>query len=61
MREPVQQDWRRPVLPCEQPRVVLPCEQPRVVLPCEQPRVVLPVAYLSVSSFLAGDSGGPVV
>jgi hypothetical protein len=49
------------VLPCEQPRVVLPCEQPRVVLPCEQPRVVLPVAYLSVSSFLAGDSGGPVV
>ncbi|WP_353709122.1 hypothetical protein ABRQ22_07770 [Cellulosimicrobium sp. ES-005] len=24
MREPVQQDRRRPVLPCEQPRVVLP-------------------------------------
>jgi hypothetical protein len=43
VREPVQQDRRRPVLPCE------------------QPRVVLPVAYLSVSSFLAGDSGGPVV
>lgn len=33
----------------------------RPVLPGEQPRVVLPVAYLSVSSFLAGDSGGPVV
>jgi hypothetical protein len=43
VREPVQQDRRRPVLPCE------------------QPHVVLPVAYLSVSSFLAGDSGGPVV
>ncbi|WP_454729411.1 hypothetical protein [Cellulosimicrobium protaetiae] len=43
MREPVQQDRRRPVLPCE------------------QARVALPVAYLSVSSFLAGDSGGPVV
>ncbi|MGW9419615.1 hypothetical protein ACWGRS_18315 [Cellulosimicrobium funkei] len=43
MREPVQQDRRRPVLPCE------------------QPRVVLPVAYLSVSSFLVGCPGGPVV
>lgn len=43
MREPVQQDRRRPVLPCE------------------QPYVVLPVAYLRVSSFLAGDPGGPVV
>ncbi|WP_256390391.1 hypothetical protein [Cellulosimicrobium protaetiae] len=42
MREPVQQDRRRPALPCERPRVVLP-------------------AYLSVSSLLAGDPGGPVV
>ncbi|MFB8229794.1 hypothetical protein [Cellulosimicrobium sp. NPDC055967] len=43
MRELVQQDRRRPVLPCE------------------RPRVALPVAYLSVSSSFAGDSGGPVV
>jgi len=43
VREPVQQDRRRPVLPRE------------------QRHVVLPVAYLGVSSFLAGDSGGPVV
>ncbi|WP_255541878.1 hypothetical protein [Cellulosimicrobium sp. JZ28] len=30
MREPVQQDRRRPVLPCERPRVVLPVAYLRV-------------------------------